>query len=92
MGIPYYSQKLNMLASPNFNVVPGLSQLHDDANTDFEMEEFQFDSKIRQLWPYEGDILFNGRFGHGIRFGSNLKDLTPNIKLSVGHADVEPNI
>jgi hypothetical protein len=49
MGFLYYSQKLNMLASPNFNVVPGLSQLHDVPNGDFEMEEFQFDSKIRQL-------------------------------------------
>jgi hypothetical protein len=36
--------------------------------------------------------MFNGRFGQGIRFGSNADDLTPNIKISVGHGDIPPEV
>ena len=83
----FYTQKLNINASVNANSIPGISSNFKDIE-DFSIgETFTVNTDIRQLWPYEGDILFNGRFGQGIRFGKNglETNLSPNIKISVGH-------
>jgi len=50
---------------------------------------FKPDSRIRQLKPFEGDVLFQGRMGHSIRFGSSKMDpgskgMAPNIILRTG--------
>ena len=39
---------------------------------------------IRQLQPSFGDIIFNGRLGQSIRFGSNPDTLEPNILIRAG--------
>ena len=39
---------------------------------------------IRQLQPTFGDVIFNGRFGQSIRFGSNSDTLEPNILIRAG--------
>ena len=39
---------------------------------------------IRQLQPTFGDVIFNGRFGQSIRFGSNPDTLEPNILIRAG--------
>ena len=39
---------------------------------------------IRQLYPSFGDVIFNGRLGQSIRFGSNPDTLEPNIIIRAG--------
>ena len=39
---------------------------------------------IRQLYPSFGDVIFNGRLGQSIRFGSNPETLEPNIIIRAG--------
>jgi hypothetical protein len=56
---------------------------------------FKPDSRVRPLKHFEGDVLFQGRMGHSIRFGSSKSDLTseglaPNIILRAGQGkDIE---
>lgn len=56
---------------------------------------FKPDSRVRPLKHFEGDVLFQGRMGHSIRFGSSKSDLTsdglaPNIILRTGQGkDIE---
>lgn len=58
-------------------------------------EYFRPDSRVRQLMHHEGDMIFQGRMGHSIRFGSSKMDpssksLAPNIILRAGQAkDIE---
>jgi hypothetical protein len=52
-------------------------------------EYFKPDNRVRQLKHFEGDILFQGRMGHSIRFGSSQMDpsskgMAPNIILRTG--------
>ena len=39
---------------------------------------------IRQLYPSFGDVIFNGRFGQSIKFGSNPDTLEPNVIIRAG--------
>lgn len=87
LGQRFYGKKVNLLASVNANAIQGISNSAGD-DSEYEIgDTFTINTNIRQLWPYEGDIIFNGRFGQGIRFGKNDLDdaLPPNIKISVGH-------
>lgn len=50
---------------------------------------FKPDSRIRPLKHFEGDVIFQGRMGHSIRFGSSQidpssKGMAPNIILRTG--------
>lgn len=54
-------------------------------------EYFKPDSRVRPLKHFEGDIIFQGRMGQSIRFGSAQMDpvntsLSPNIILRTGQA------
>ena len=102
-GDLYYSQKLNIHNSTNTNSHPGLSKWAKDQPVDsYTITDFENDSKVRQLESNEGDIIFNGRFGQSIRFGSNIKEVikddettdvntgkqkSPNIIIRAGQAD-----
>ena len=54
----------------------------------------EIDEDIRKLWPYQGDSIFQGRWGNSIRFGSNIipdahgdgddKPDSPNIIIRAG--------
>lgn len=44
-------------------------------------DTFMSNFGIHPIQTQEGDIVFNGRFGHSIKFGSNLEDGTPNIMI-----------
>ena len=77
LGKKYYTQKLNYWNSVNENRRPGLStpmNPHDDVP--IPMESFITNTDIREVKAYEGDIIFNGRFGQSIRFGSDDTYLT----------------
>lgn len=48
---------------------------------------FTENQHIRQIQPEEGDIIYNGRFGHSIKFGSdiiNKNNNSPNIIIRAG--------
>jgi len=70
----YYLPPLNVNGSPNHNVLP-------ESLTPEEMVSlketglsgyFEEKPRIRPLQPYEGDIMFEGRYGQSIRFGSTI--------------------
>ena len=46
---------------------------------------------IKQMRPFEGDIIMEGRFGHSLRFSSNQETGQPNFKLKVGQPDELPD-
>lgn len=66
-----------------------------DVNTHKFGQYFKPDSRIRQLKHFEGDVIFQGRMGHSIRFGSSQidpssKGMAPNLILRTGQAkDIE---
>ena len=92
----YYINLVDLLGIPNNNVSPGLSGERTEELTeeDYIYEHFEIDEDIRKLWPYQGDSIFQGRWGQSIRFGSNIipdahedgddKPDSPNIIIRAG--------
>ena len=92
----YYINLVDLLGTPNNNVSPGLSGERTEELTeeDYIYEHFEIDEDIRKLWPYQGDSIFQGRWGQSIRFGSNIipdahedgddKPDSPNIIIRAG--------
>ena len=92
----YYINLVDLLGIPNNNVSPGLSGERTEELTeeDYIYEHFEIDEDIRKLWPYQGDSIFQGRWGNSIRFGSNIipdahgdgddKPDSPNIIIRAG--------
>lgn len=92
----YYINIVDLLGIPNNNVSPGLSGERPEELTeeDYIYEHFEIDEDIRKLWPYQGDSIFQGRWGNSIRFGSNIipdahgdgddKPDSPNIIIRAG--------
>ena len=58
----------------------GNPNIAGDEGGDIEYgETFKEQPRIRPIQPYEGDLTFEGRFGHSIRFGSAVVDsVRPN--------------
>ena len=75
-GDLYYTQKLNIRNSVNYNFNPGLSKIHNPTPEEYPPTDFESNTNISQLKAYHGDITFNGRFGQSIRFGSNITEIT----------------
>ena len=95
-GDAYYTQKLNMSNSINLNSFPGLSKIWDPWTGEGYKENLSKigDPRVRQLKAEEGDIIFSGRFGQSIRFGSNVKELidtNQNLLPDTGKP-VSPNV
>ena len=92
----FYINVLNLFDNVNSNVGPGLSGIRpeDIKEEDFIYEHFEIDNEIRNLWPYQGDSILQGRWGNSIRFGSNIipdshededdKPDSPNILIRAG--------
>ena len=92
----YYINLVDLLGIPNNNVSPGLSGERTEELTeeDYIYEHFEIDEDIRKIWPYQGDSIFQGRWGNSIRFGSNIipdahgdgddKPDSPNIIIRAG--------
>ena len=61
----------------------GLVRRVTDGSTEIELgKTFEENLDVRNLQPYEGDVLLEGRWGQGIRFGSTVKDSKPPNKWS----------
>jgi hypothetical protein len=69
------------------NVGEGIPDKKDASDTTFRMGDYFEDKNksIPTLKPHEGDFIIQGRFGNGIRFGSNHIDKTnlPQLKISL---------
>lgn len=52
---------------------------------------FKINTNIKQTKPFEGDIIFEGRFGQSISFSSNQNDGSPNLKIRVGQPNEVPD-
>ena len=94
----YYYQRIALYPqSPNANVSPGLSgpqteeEIEDNYLYDnFELNKnFGFDERVKPLLIHEGDTIFQGRFGHSIRFGSAI---VPNAHQEPDTIQNSPNI
>ena len=105
----FYTQKINMNRSVSANAVRDRSKyvnqgIGEGLTVHQDVEHFVMDVGVREVQPKEGDIIFNGRFGQSIRFGSNItpvsksddtvdeytgKPFSPNIIIRAGQGDTE---
>ena len=75
----YYLPPINIFGSPHHNAFPNeltdneLKLLKETGEVS-QRNYFQEIEKIRPLQPYSGDVMFEGRYGQSIRFGSTIKD------------------
>ena len=107
-GQKYYTQKLNLNNSVNLNAFPGLSKVYDMWTQEIYKDNLPMigNFSIKELKAEEGDIIFNGRFGQSIRFGSNVKEIidknqnllpdtgipqSPNVIIRAGQGVEESN-
>lgn len=73
----YYVQTLNINSSLNDNRKPGISVSRKLNTADIDPvpgRTFKF-KPISPLQPYEGDQLYEGRWGNSIRFGSTISTI-----------------
>jgi len=106
-GQKYYTQKLNLNNSVNLNSFPGLSKVYDIWTQEVYKDNLPMIGwpRVKQLKAEEGDIIFNGRFGQSIRFGSNVKEIidknqnllpdtgipqSPNVIIRAGQGVKDP--
>jgi hypothetical protein len=65
----YYSSIINLYNSNHHNS-QATNNIED--NGDLILGSYIKEKTILNPYPFEGDLLINGRWGHGIRFGSTL--------------------
>lgn len=69
----YYLMPISVQSNINNNPLPGISsKLSEEQLANFKLGKTYNQTSISPLQPYEGDILFEGRFGNSIRFGSTV--------------------
>jgi hypothetical protein len=66
----YYSHTVNIYNSQHHN-----SQVTDNINDDGTaiLGSYTEEKRINSIYPFEGDLIISGRWGHSIRFSSTLK-------------------
>ena len=68
----YYLPPLNINGSSNNNSYPNaLTEEEIEAGVETSLDYFK-ESNIRPLQPYLGDIIYEGRYGQSLRFGSTI--------------------
>ena len=85
--IKYYLPPLAIQKSPTLNGLP--VNISNDSGKYYTGLYFR-ERNIRPLQPYEGDIIFEGRFGQSIRFGSTVDNMLtlPQAPWSHGNRNV----
>ena len=80
-GKLFYSNPLNLNNKVNLNRITG--RFGEGMVT---MENTKYNRKI---YPHQGDLIIQGRFGQSIRMGSDENYKKPNLKISVGQGNNE---
>jgi hypothetical protein len=65
----YYLSNIDVQTAINDNRLPSISQF---SNNNLDTEQTRDSKIVSPLQPYEGDLLFEGRFGNTIRLGSSI--------------------
>ena len=86
----YYITIINRKNSPNENSQPGATGGYEK-NTKYG-DTFERNSKISRVNVNEGDVVYEGRFGNSIKFGSNPKNQSPIIKIRAGQRTLDKDI
>jgi hypothetical protein len=69
----YYLPPININGSPQHNAyINELNPEELEAGTETSLDYFKEVDSIRPLQPYLGDIMFEGRYGQSMRFGSTV--------------------
>lgn len=66
----YYHTSINAWELLNLNSIPGASKF---TNPNQHTIDFDENSEIKSLKPFQGDVIMSGRYGQYIRFGSSNK-------------------
>jgi hypothetical protein len=86
-GIPTAEQATNQnIADDYLNTTDGnFRRITDDSSNVYLGKTFKERINIYPLLPYEGDIIYEGRWGNSVRLGSTVKDANiPNEWSAVG--------
>ena len=86
-GQHYYTSIINRKGSVNENSIPGVSSDYT-VNTKYG-ESFERKG-VKPIHINEGDIVFEGRFGHSIKFGND--NFKPQIKIVAGNRGTTENL
>lgn len=70
--------------------VSGAPNNQDDQTKITLGKVFKENIDIKPMQPFEGDIIYEGRFGQSIRFSSNQETGLPSLKIKVGQPDEVP--
>jgi hypothetical protein len=82
----YYFQPYSIQSDINTNIVPGISYRDAITTNDIEniLPKSEFLKSVSSLQPYQGDMIYQGRWGNTIRLGSTANYsgnmLRPNWK------------
>ena len=81
----YYLSTVDMNSSMIDNRLPGVTWTGSERNESDSSEtpagtSIKVDRNISPLQPYEGDILYQGRWGNSIRFGSTISTVPDNTQ------------
>ncbi len=68
----YYITVVNIWNHPHHNALPT-----EDNSDNIALGKTFTERDIKPLLPFEGDIIYEGRWGQSIRFGSTVKDENP---------------
>lgn len=86
ISLPRLKSNDKNVSAANYNKTQGIPDKTDskDNSTDDDLSlgsTFKSDTNIKPIAVIEGDVVFEGRFGNSIKFGSNPENRQPNIKI-----------
>jgi hypothetical protein len=84
----YYVASFSLNSNVNANFLQGVAP----NNTPYVPSTSFIEKEVSALQPYEGDILFEGRFGNSIRMGSSIKNGEYSLQPKYNGANGDPII
>ena len=82
LEIWYYEPPIKVNSVPDYNGIP--TRINPETGNYYIGRIYEEQDNIRPLLPYEGDVLFEGRFGNSIRFGSTIPNNPWGLKGDKG--------
>lgn len=84
ISLPRIKGENKDISAVNYNESRGIPANSDIGSTDDDLSLgviFKSNTKIKPIAVIEGDVVFEGRFGHSLKFGSNPENGKPSIKI-----------